>query len=454
MADSQSPLQNTLKTNLPTDPTSQPPPMQPETMPSPVPIINQPPNTTIVPPATNAPPEAFVDEFKNRDKSWIHPHLPIDLPNNLKDVHQILSTPDLHRNSVFNFPPFQLGEAHKRFPDTYYLTKDDKDIGELEYSLNYKEPGESKLPVNFQHPSLDLDYAFMDVKPHARGENVMAQQSTRFEDLLRHATDHLDPKVKKNITSSLLASLDVGKYYHATQGYRYQTNKDRAKHLQSLIDTIDFSTQPPEEIPPDVREIPRDAQGNYMSLHDLGYTPEDLEKVKDFLEHHKQIAESKNDKDIENQIEPWNILSHQPHNDSPIFYKTEENDLIKIPLMKYLLLTGGAWSGFKRIHPFTAKDHEGHTFAELMRAHQMKRAENKGKRWEWIKKKMEKSQKSGYNIIIRKSLKNPIKDTSSTQIIPPAEPPKKGLRIPHEDLLSYDELMGFMNKYRHLFTHK
>lgn len=420
---------------------------------------------TVTPGMNNVGIHEHYQNFQNRNQNWI-PEVPEELKNQpTMNLYQHIAKPENHQEHVFNFGQFskfspepeQLGQTKI----IGYLQPQKKEssgnrtMGDLMYTLEYGRHGEYAKTANPEerghslswdgynrnHPVLNLYYDLMDMAPESRGENYMAQQSTRFEDLIRRMTEHLSPEEKQNITTSLNASLDVGKYYHATQGYRYKDNRSRKQHLGNLKQDILNNIEKPYIYPKNAYQIekqpPRDQNGNPVSLLDLGYKEEDLNRIINTLqqaENENTLTHPEFNPNTEEHIEPWDVLMMEPENSPPIWLKTEENDLIKTNLMKYLMLNDGSWDGIKRIHPVTEKDRQGHEFTEHMRAKQMARAAERGKPWEWISKALV-SLRRGFNVLLKGSYEEPERVK------------EKGTDVPYEDLLDYDDEMEVI---RHL----
>jgi len=154
----------------------------------------------------------------------------------LDDISHSISMDKRHWDKVFNFGNFSIGDKG----DTVF--KDGEHVGALEWGTSHYSPDESMMDewegYDRSNPLANIYYFYMYMDPDSRGENYMAQQSIRFEDYLRKATDHLPEELKRNVTIGLDAGLDVGKYYHATQGFRYGNNDSRMRHLESMKDSL------------------------------------------------------------------------------------------------------------------------------------------------------------------------------------------------------------------------
>ena len=133
---------------------------------------------------------------------------------------------------------------------------------------------------------------------------------------------------------------------------------------------------------------------------------------------------------IEDLKEPWEVLLMEPENSKPIWYRTEEGDLIKTGLMKFLMLTGSDWDAIKRVHPVTDKDKEGQEFANQMRTKQMKRAERRGKPWSWLRKSMSLA---GFYVIVKSNKK---------------EDEEKGVHVYPEDLAEHEDELEVIRDFQ------
>ena len=245
--------------------------------------------------------------------------------------------------------------------------------------------------IDKSNPIINLYNDELSVVSSQRGTGFAAQLYARQEEYLKRATQNLPDELKANVVVTITADINVGKYYWATQGFRYKTDKSRGDHLYTLAEGIDSARDEERNVDQDggwKNLAARDENGEEKTLEDLGYPADVLDALRS-----KLMAESQRARDpnipADEKMEPWEVLELEPDvpGAKPLFVKNVDSDepkLIKCGLMKYLMLNGDDWKSIKHVHGPTQKDRDGIAVGDQGRAAAAIKAAGRERPWDWL----------------------------------------------------------------------
>ena len=240
-------------------------------------------------------------------------------------------------------------------------------------------------------PYFDLHNDYLKIDPKVRGGEWNAQKLyARQEDWVKEATDHLSARDKQNVTVTILADINVGKYYWATQGFRYQRNggwNGRVSHLENMVSRVDNLLNGNNRA---LTLKPLKQDGSPVDIDDLGYTPEVLRAYRDKLQAHKEKAE---DASVPNdqKVEPWELVEDTPPGDKIWVMNLDweagmpdNKKFIPCTLSKFIMLNSKDWEAAKHVHGPTERDRQGIDAGDRRRAQSAARDAKAGKPWPWL----------------------------------------------------------------------
>ena len=253
-------------------------------------------------------------------------------------------------------------------------------------SINREHAG-SFATIDNNRPVLDLHNNYLKIKKEMRGGDWNAQKMyARQEDWFKEATRNLPADQKANVVVTIYADINVGKYYWATQGFRYKNNDTRTSHLRSMIRQLDklINNEAPI-LPP----LTKGGQSRSMTAH--GWDSGKLQAYRNYLESERVKATSGVSND--EKVEPWELLDKSPDG-PPVWVKNTEWEAgddpalvpkyIKCGLAKLLMLNSIDWHSVKHVHTPTPRDKEAAKAGDRRRAVSAMNAAKSGKLWPWL----------------------------------------------------------------------
>ena len=307
----------------------------------------------------------------------------------------------------------------------------------------------------------DLHNNLLAIHKEMRGGNWNAQKLyARQEDWLKEMTRNFSEKGKANVVVTINAALNVGKYYWATQGFRYKTNYERLSHLNGIIGVVNAILLG--------ANTPLDENGDPKSIEDHGWDLSEIRKYRDYLQDKWEQA---GDSSISNddQMEPWELLANVPEG-PPIFKLNDEwregDDPEKVPkyikcnIGKYAMLSGYPWDAVKHIHGPTERDKQGIAAGDRNRGVAAMRDAKAGKPWEWlgdsINEKLAAIQKSLLGFVTRlvkaypeaRSIRFSLAKATDDKTNGSDSTSKNDDGIRADNLLSYEDEQAILNLVR------
>jgi len=252
-------------------------------------------------------------------------------------------------------------------------------------------------------PVVDLHNSYLKISDSMRGGDWNAMKLyARQEDWLKEATRNLGADEKSNVVVTIYADINVGKYYWATQGFRYRGNSDRTSHLNSMLRTLD------RLIAGD--SMARTKGGHQKSMTDLGWSMDKLRTYRDYLQ--GEVTKANSGIPNDQKVEPWELFDNDP-NGPPVYVKNSDwvqgNDpskrYIKCTLSKFLMLQAPSWNAVKHVHGVTDRDKQSIAAGDRRRGAAAMAAAKAGKPWDWlgdnVNEKLAAIQKSLFGFVTR-----------------------------------------------------
>lgn len=302
--------------------------------------------------------------FLNRGTEWMKDILPKDANGNPYSPSDFDEIADFVKNPESVKKVFQTLFDHYEGKGYWNISDYEGEVDGIEY---VSQDVQITRTINVTEATgyLNIYNDYFSMENEVRGKDTATQFYIKQEDWLRELTKNLPSHRRKQVSISILADVDVGKYLWAREGYMYKDHETRERHLRGIRVLFDTYSHENMEFLDVFNE-----KGDLLSMSDLISEEDYQEMMRDF----ETMSEDK-------ELEPMDILTHPLANKTKFFYEGQGKKKVPCTLGKLMLLRGNQWNAKKKLHPTTDKEKEVRDASELVRAVNYQKTVSRGGSW-------------------------------------------------------------------------